>query len=128
MIARERTGRQESAVLQSQHLRFVRDQGYQDRIEFDGDGAGSGGHVCPLCPFFVADARGAVLLPLPRPGRHGEVRRNDGRPGLLHHLGRRDRPHAHETMAMDGPVLIGVPVDYRDNQGLMAALHPDVIH
>jgi hypothetical protein len=25
-------------------------------------------------------------------------------------------------------VLIGVPVDYRDNPGLMAALHHDVIH
>jgi hypothetical protein len=25
-------------------------------------------------------------------------------------------------------VLIGVPVDYRDNQGLMAAMHADVIH
>jgi hypothetical protein len=29
---------------------------------------------------------------------------------------------------MDGPVLVGVPVDYRDNQSLMAALHADVIH
>jgi len=37
-------------------------------------------------------------------------------------------PTLKKAMAMDGPVLIGVPVDYRDNQGLMAALHPDVIH
>ncbi|CAN5915388.1 acetolactate synthase AlsS [soil metagenome] len=33
-----------------------------------------------------------------------------------------------KAMAMDGPVLVGVPVDYRDNQALMAAMHPDVIH
>ncbi len=32
------------------------------------------------------------------------------------------------AMAMDGPVLVGVPVDYRDNPGLMSALHADVIH
>ena len=37
-------------------------------------------------------------------------------------------PTLARAMAMDGPVLIGVPVDYRDNQTLMAALHPDVIH
>ncbi|WP_422001962.1 acetolactate synthase AlsS [Reyranella sp.] len=33
-----------------------------------------------------------------------------------------------KAMAMEGPVLIGVPVDYSGNQALMAALHPDVIH
>jgi acetolactate synthase I/II/III large subunit len=33
-----------------------------------------------------------------------------------------------KAMAMDGPVIVGVPVDYSDNAGLMAALHPDVIH
>ena len=37
-------------------------------------------------------------------------------------------PVLKQAMAMDGPVLVGVPVDYRDNQSLMAALHPDVIH
>lgn len=37
-------------------------------------------------------------------------------------------PVLEKAMAMDGPVLVGVPVDYRDNQGLMAALHADVIH
>lgn len=37
-------------------------------------------------------------------------------------------PTLKKAMAMDGPVLIGVPVDYRDNQGLMAAMHPEVIH
>jgi acetolactate synthase-1/2/3 large subunit len=37
-------------------------------------------------------------------------------------------PVLKKAMAMDGPVLIGVPVDYRDNQGLMAAMHADVIH
>jgi hypothetical protein len=30
--------------------------------------------------------------------------------------------------AVDGPVLVGVPVDYRDNASLMAALHPSVLH
>ena len=37
-------------------------------------------------------------------------------------------PVLKKAMAMDGPVLVGVPVDYRDNPSLMAALHPDVIH
>ena len=37
-------------------------------------------------------------------------------------------PVLNRAMAMDGPVLVGVPVDYRDNQSLMAALHADVIH
>ncbi|MFO1084783.1 MAG: acetolactate synthase AlsS [Reyranellaceae bacterium] len=46
------------------------------------------------------------------------------------HVGSPDevKPVLAKAMAMDGPVLIGVPVDYRDNQGLMAALHADVIH
>jgi acetolactate synthase-1/2/3 large subunit len=37
-------------------------------------------------------------------------------------------PILKKAMAMDGPVLVGVPVDYRDNQDLMAAMHADVIH
>lgn len=37
-------------------------------------------------------------------------------------------PVLKKAMALEGPVLVGVPVDYRDNQALMAALHPDVIH
>jgi hypothetical protein len=28
---------------------------------------------------------------------------------------------------MEGPVLVGVHVDYRDNPGLIAAMHEDVI-
>jgi acetolactate synthase-1/2/3 large subunit len=32
-----------------------------------------------------------------------------------------------KAMALDGPVIVGVPVGYRDNAGLMAALHADVI-
>ncbi len=32
-----------------------------------------------------------------------------------------------KAMAMEGPVLVGVHVDYRDNPGLMAAMHEDVI-
>jgi acetolactate synthase-1/2/3 large subunit len=37
-------------------------------------------------------------------------------------------PALKKAMAMDGPVLVGVPVDYRDNQALMGAMHADVIH
>jgi len=37
-------------------------------------------------------------------------------------------PVLRRAMAMDGPVLVGVPVDYRDNPGLMETLHADVIH
>jgi acetolactate synthase-1/2/3 large subunit len=37
-------------------------------------------------------------------------------------------PVLKKAMAMDGPVLVGVPVDYRDNASLMESLHPDVIH
>ncbi len=37
-------------------------------------------------------------------------------------------PVLKKAMAMDGPVLVGVPVDYRDNPALMAAMHADVIH
>ena len=52
MIALERTGRQQRAVLQGQHLRLLADQGDQHRIEFDGDGTGSGGgrHVGRIMP------------------------------------------------------------------------------
>jgi acetolactate synthase-1/2/3 large subunit len=32
------------------------------------------------------------------------------------------------AMEMPGPVVVGVPVDYRDNAGLMAAMHADVIN
>lgn len=32
-----------------------------------------------------------------------------------------------QAMATAGPVLVGVPVDYRDNPALMAAMHDDVI-
>lgn len=37
-------------------------------------------------------------------------------------------PVLRAAMAADGPVLVGVPVDYRDNASLMTALHPDVLH
>ena len=37
-------------------------------------------------------------------------------------------PVLRKAMAMAGPVLVGVPVDYRDNQGLMAGLHAEVVH
>ena len=36
-------------------------------------------------------------------------------------------PTLRKAMAMDGPVLVGVHVDYRDNPALMAAMHEDVI-
>ncbi len=37
-------------------------------------------------------------------------------------------PTLARAMATDGPVIVGVPVDYRDNQSMMAAMHADVIH
>jgi acetolactate synthase I/II/III large subunit len=36
-------------------------------------------------------------------------------------------PTLRSAMEMDGPVVIGIPVDYRDNHSLMEILHPDVI-
>jgi acetolactate synthase-1/2/3 large subunit len=36
-------------------------------------------------------------------------------------------PALRRAMAMEGPVLVGVPVDYRDNPGLIAAMHEDVM-
>ena len=44
------------------------------------------------------------------------------------HIGSTDEiePVLKKAMTMDGPVLIGVPVDYRDHEGLMAALHADM--
>jgi acetolactate synthase-1/2/3 large subunit len=38
------------------------------------------------------------------------------------------KPVLRQATDLPGPVLIGVPVDYRDNPGLMATLHQDVIH
>jgi hypothetical protein len=29
---------------------------------------------------------------------------------------------------MEGPVVIGIPVDYRDNHRLMEMVHPDVLN
>ena len=37
-------------------------------------------------------------------------------------------PTLRKAMETPGPVLIDVPVDYRDNPGLMGNLHPGVIH
>lgn len=46
------------------------------------------------------------------------------------HIDSPDRiaPVLREAMAASGPVLVGVPVDYRDNASLLAALHPSVLH
>jgi acetolactate synthase-1/2/3 large subunit len=46
------------------------------------------------------------------------------------HIDSPDRiaPVLRAAMAASGPVLVGVPVDYRDNASLMAALHPSVLH
>jgi acetolactate synthase-1/2/3 large subunit len=32
-----------------------------------------------------------------------------------------------KALAMRGPVIVGVPVDYRDNHRLMENVHPDVL-
>jgi acetolactate synthase-1/2/3 large subunit len=37
-------------------------------------------------------------------------------------------PVLREALATPGPVVVGVPVDYRDNLGLMAAMHDAVVH
>ncbi len=37
-------------------------------------------------------------------------------------------PALREAMDTPGPVIVGVPVDYRDNPSLMTALHEDVLH
>ena len=41
VVALERAGRQQGAVLQGQDLRLVIDQRHQHCIEFDGDGTGT---------------------------------------------------------------------------------------
>ena len=37
-------------------------------------------------------------------------------------------PVMRKAIEMPGPVLVGVAVDYSDNPGLMAALHPDAVN
>lgn len=37
-------------------------------------------------------------------------------------------PTLRKAMDMTGPVVVGVPVDYRDNPALIAAMHAEVIH
>ena len=32
------------------------------------------------------------------------------------------------ALAMEGPVVVGVPVDYRDNHRLMEIIHPTVLN
>ena len=32
------------------------------------------------------------------------------------------------ALAMEGPVVVGVPVDYRDNHRLMEIVHPDTLN
>jgi acetolactate synthase-1/2/3 large subunit len=33
-----------------------------------------------------------------------------------------------KALAMEGPVLVGVPVDYRDNHCLMEMVHPETLN
>ena len=65
MIAFERTGRQQRALLQGQHLRLLADQGDQHRIEFDGDRTGSGGrrHVRAYYACSLPTMRGLQFEP-----------------------------------------------------------------
>jgi acetolactate synthase-1/2/3 large subunit len=37
-------------------------------------------------------------------------------------------PTLERALAMDGPVVIGIPVDYRDNHRLMEIVHPNVLN
>jgi acetolactate synthase-1/2/3 large subunit len=50
-----------------------------------------------------------------------------GAQGLMIRTADEIDPVLRKAMAMEGPVLVGVHVDYRDNPGLMAAMHEDVI-
>ena len=45
-------------------------------------------------------------------------------------IGRPDEiaPTLRKALEMQGPVLVGVPVDYRDNQRLMEIVHPGVLN
>lgn len=51
-----------------------------------------------------------------------------GARGFLIESPDRIAPVLRAAMAERGPVLVGVPVDYRDNASLMAALHQSVLH
>ena len=37
-------------------------------------------------------------------------------------------PKLKQALAMDGPVVVGIPVDYRDNHRLMDIVHPNVLN
>jgi acetolactate synthase-1/2/3 large subunit len=32
------------------------------------------------------------------------------------------------ALTLEGPVVVGIPVDYRDNQRLMEIVHPNVLN
>jgi acetolactate synthase-1/2/3 large subunit len=37
-------------------------------------------------------------------------------------------PTLKRALAMQGPVVVGIPVDYRDNHQLMEMVHPNVLN
>ena len=37
-------------------------------------------------------------------------------------------PTLETALALEGPVVIGIPVDYRDNHQLMEIVHPNVLN
>ena len=37
-------------------------------------------------------------------------------------------PTLKKALAMEGPVVVGIPVDYRDNHRLMEIVHPNVLN
>jgi acetolactate synthase I/II/III large subunit len=37
-------------------------------------------------------------------------------------------PTLKKALAMQGPVIVGVPVDYRDNHRLMEVVHPEALN
>jgi len=71
-------------------------------------GRDSGIHFGPVDVVKFAESMGARGFLIDSPDRIGPVLR--------------------AAMAASGPVIVGVPVDYRDNPSLMAALHPSVLH
>jgi acetolactate synthase-1/2/3 large subunit len=76
--------------------------------EIAAHGRESGVRFGPVDPVKFAESMGAHGLMIDRPDQVTPVLRR--------------------ALDMPGPVVVGVNVDYRDNAGLLAALHADVIH
>ena len=84
------------------------------------------GHTVPAIETLEKVAR-ALEVPLYQLFYEGEA------PPELHNLSRRKTPDEiaptlKKAMSTQGPVIIGIPVDYRDNHRLLESLHSDVFN